>query len=817
MPLVWLAIGLVGGVLLSVELSSPWGSLVLLLVYLVGAYFLLRSVGIGFGLPLLLLVGVLVGLMRGSPGLLDPPGGLHLYHGGQVEVRGLVTDLPELVSGRLRLPVQVQQVRPTGGEWTDAQGSLLAWASTEISPIPDRAYPYVAYGDGITLEGPLEAPESFNGFDYPRYLAAQGIGSIVPRAQVLEVRTSAGDAWWLRQVQGLRTTLAAPLARVLPEPQGALSQALLLGRRGGLPPDLIDAFRRSGTSHILAISGLHVGIILGLSLIASEGLLGRRRNLYLLAPLLLMWTYALLAGASPSVMRASLMGSAYLLALATGRGTRPLNALAMAVILMLTLEPRWLWHLSFQLSFAAMTGVLVIGLPAWAQVRHRLGLQSQGLGSGMDIRRLGVLLLGWSLGVFLVSAGAVLGTLPLVAFNFHQVPLLGLLATLLMLPVLPGLIVGGFATAVLGLIWTPLGWAAAWLPLLLGKYTVLVAEAVAQLSWSVVPVSESAASMVWAYYTLLLGALTLAYRRRVIAGTRELLGSLWSGPSTTGQRAMALIVLAPLAIAPWLVGLARPDDLMHLYFLDVGQGDAALVRTPGGLNILIDGGPDERVTIPAVDRFLPLRDRDIDIAVLSHTDADHLNGLMALAQRGRIGMVAVPPLLPSGGSLWRRQLERAGVDLVEGKAGLTMDLADGVLLEFLHPPDPPLGGTGSDTNNNGVVARISFRGATALFVGDLEAVGEQVLLQAGTNVSAQVLKLPHHGSASSSTKAFLMAVTPSILVLSVGADNRFGHPSPETLARIEDVLPEHQLFDTSTHGTIELTTDGARWWVKTHP
>ena len=238
---------------------------------------------------------------------------------------------------------------------------MLAW----MPPLPA-----IASGDELYLEGEIDAPQPFSGFDYPQHLANQEIGSVMGNGRVTGVEQGVGGAPWLRWLHQVRDGAAESLAETLPEPQAALTQALLLGLRRGAPRNVSDMFRRSGTAYLLAISGLHVSIVLALGLGVAHWLLGRRRVLYLLMPLALMWGYVLLAGVPPSALRAGLMGSVYLLALATGRGASPLNALAMAALLMVAWELRWLWHLSFQLSFAAMAGVVLLGLPAWARLRE---------------------------------------------------------------------------------------------------------------------------------------------------------------------------------------------------------------------------------------------------------------------------------------------------------------------------------------------------------------------------------------------------------------------------------------------------------------
>ena len=255
------------------------------------------------------------------------------------------------------------------------------------------------------------------------------------------------------------------------------------------------------------------------------------------------------------------------------------------------------------------------------------------------------------------------------------------------------------------------------------------------------------------------------------------------------------------------------DGLLHAYFLDVGQGDATLLVTPGGGLVLIDGGPDPRRTMSLVDDILSPVDRVVDVAVLTHPHEDHLGGIMELARRGRIAQVLVPPPVDSGGEAWRRELGELSVTLTQGVRGAEVVFSDGVVLEVLHPPYPPLEGSRSDIDNNGLVVRVALKDAAFLFAGDLFADGERVFLDLEPDPSADALQVGHHGSNTSSSAAFLRAVSPSIAVVSAGADNRFGHPSSDVLDRLSVHVPDGLLFQTIERGTVHITTDGERWWA----
>ena len=246
-----------------------------------------------------------------------------------------------------------------------SNGAILAavcwWWPRRRQPLSSaRSKPHFRYGDRLVVTGKPEDPPVFEDFDYRDYLARQGVFSTMVHPGVELVGESEGSPL-MQEILSLRNRLSRSLEQALPEPQNSMAQALLLGRRSTMPQELTQAFRDTGASHILAISGLHVGVLLGISVAFSRWLLGARRQLYLLVPLLSIWGYAALSGMSPSVQRAAVMGSIYLLGVALGRQNSIAPALAAAAAVMAAIQPGILSDVSFQLSFTAMTGTCPAG------------------------------------------------------------------------------------------------------------------------------------------------------------------------------------------------------------------------------------------------------------------------------------------------------------------------------------------------------------------------------------------------------------------------------------------------------------------------
>ncbi len=264
-----------------------------------------------------------------------------------------------------------------------------------------------------------------------------------------------------------------------------------------------------------------------------------------------------------------------------------------------------------------------------------------------------------------------------------------------------------------------------------------------------------------------------------------------------------------------LIGLAlwqQADGRLHVAFLDVGQGDAILLTLPDGRQILIDGGPAATALAWRLGQEMPFWDHSLDVVINTHPDADHLAGLVGLTNRFAIGQVIVPDV-GTGSSLyrqWEQDLAGAGLSPLVAQAGTRLQLGADVTATLLNPG--PAAASFDDVNNHSVVLHLQFGQVSFLFPGDIEMPVEQKLARAGLP-PATVLKSPHHGSRTSSSEPFLTAVAPQVAVISVGADNTFGHPSPEVLAR----YAAHGIatLRTDERGTIELITDGQRVWVET--
>jgi competence protein ComEC len=274
----------------------------------------------------------------------------------------------------------------------------------------------------------------------------------------------------------------------------------------------------------------------------------------------------------------------------------------------------------------------------------------------------------------------------------------------------------------------------------------------------------------------------------------------------TGWRLiLALVFLVAVA---WAALRGLPDGRLHVWFLDVGQGDAVLIQTPDGTQVLVDGGPSPSALFGQLGEVLPFWDRSLDLVVLTHPDSDHMAGLIPLLERYRVTTVvdSVAANEP-GANAWLAAVGEAGVARQVAARGMELR-AGSALMTVLHPAaDPALIDAGNDDS---IVLRLQYGATSALFTGDAEAGAEGAMVSSLPLLKADVLKVAHHGSASGTSARFVAAVAPQLAVISVGAENRFGHPAPEVLDRLRGA----KVLRTDQRGRIELESDGMGWIVR---
>lgn len=272
-----------------------------------------------------------------------------------------------------------------------------------------------------------------------------------------------------------------------------------------------------------------------------------------------------------------------------------------------------------------------------------------------------------------------------------------------------------------------------------------------------------------------------------------------------------LAVVFLLMAGVWFWQYSTSDEL-KIYFFDTSEGDAIFINTPQGYHILVDGGPDRKI-LRLLAESLPYGDRTIDLVVSTHPHADHLSGLLAVLEEYQVNKILTTGVLHTTNDYeeWLKQIKNKNIPYQIARAGDNIEFSDGVRFEILWPEDDLTGQRAQDLNDTSVVLRVVYGKTAALLTGDIPQTVEQILIQEG-NLSAQILKVAHQGSNTSSSKEFLQAVAPTWAVILVGANNRYGHPSSKVLNRLQAL--GINVLRTDLLGSISFISNGQNWFRK---
>ena len=669
-------------------------------------------------------------------------------------------------------------VRLVGSFEAEPEAQRIGWTGSlrvgVVFVLPSG--PAVAVRDRVWLEGDDRPPgvnpahqvvaegtvDPLPSEDFGTYLHRRGYRVVFDVRSVRVVGPSANAL--IRAAWAVRSALSASLRRLFPPREAGLLLGISLGDTARLDPGVEEDFRATGLSHLTAVSGgnlvMFLAPILGLAVLVRLG----RRGLFVVGAAATGF-FVVLTGAQPSVLRAAAMSWITMTGVFLGRPRSPPAIMGGAVLALLALDPTLVHAVGFQLSVAATAGMALLASP----LVNRLPMVPRWLALPVATT---------------VSAQA--GVTPLLLYHFGLVPTVTLLANVLAFPsVAPAMILGlaagcvGLASAAAGSMLA----AAARLPL---GYLAGVAHWLARAPF---PMVTSPGDQVVA----------------LVGGLGVVLAAAWWLRSNRSLPRPALpLALAVVGLFVWMGAVrAGPPSLLTVTFFDVGQGDAALVRSPGGASILIDGGPDDH---HVTRELAALGVRRLDLVVATHPHADHVAGLPSVLGRFAVALVVDPGC--EGDSPFHaeflRAVRRAGVPLRHPRPGMSLTVGD-VRVEVLGP-DRCFIATESDPNNDSLILRVSLGSSSVLFPGDAEQPGqEEVLENRPAMLSADVLKVPHHGG-DTSVDEFFAAVRARIAVVSVG-ENRYGHPVPAVLSELAELGMQVYRTDRSGDVTVRFRGD----------
>ncbi len=738
---------------------------------------------------------------------------VHLADNRKVIAEGIIREAPLSRPNGQRLLIEAIRLKNLDGQRAVSGNILVTIGRGEM--------PEFKRGDKIQVRGRLKRVFGFHnpgGFNYERYLAFQKIWCrIWVSPTQVDILERPSTMTLLGRVNAVRQAVGQRIDTTVPGESGQILKALVIGDRSGISPPLREVFNRTGTGHLLAISGLHIGIVATVSFFIFRWLLSYSKMLLRRAwavkgaailTFIPVICYGIMSGMSPSTQRAVVMVAVFLLAYLTGKLQNAFNTLAVAGVIILAVHPPSLFSISFQLSFAAVAFIILGVSRPWPQGTAPLVSRTSILKKAATMAGVTIL--------------ATLGTLPLVMQSFNEVSLIGVGTNLLAVPLVgfvavPAGLMGMFThSASIFLSTTCFEIAGIILDVTLTGIHFLAEGDAVSLKTFTPSVLEIAIYYILVAMMIMLAPMFLSYLKG---------GKI---PNTTGLLHpkilyAVLFLTAAAGIADgvyWAYQRFWHADL-RVTIIDVGSGSAALVEFPGGPVMLIDGGGfndnaafdvGAKVVAPYLWRKKIMA---VDTIVLSHPNSDHLNGLTYIAEHFKVknlwstGQAADT----EGYRAFRSVIEKNKTSslpfhLLPGKSEI-----GGTQVHILHPPKtfipPGANDAGVDTNNHSLVIKIAMGAVSFLFPGDIEKEAETLLVNRHNNaLSSTVLVAPHHGSRTSSTSDFLDAVSPETVIISSARAGRYRFPHAAVLKRYQ--RRKFQIFNTARNGAIQLATDGKR-------
>ena len=605
------------------------------------------------------------------------------------------------------------------------------------------------YGDRVRLYARPETPFENDEFSYRQYLSTRKIFTLVAYPRIKDLSPAEGflpGVWLFR----FKDHLIGITSKVFPAPENGLITGIILGPRNLIPEDLYDDFRNSGTSHIIAISGFNIAILAALISAICIRIFGHWRGAA--AAIIAITFYTLLVGGGASVVRASIMGGMAIMAQLIGRRQAGVNTLALTAFVMLLINPLTLWDVGFKLSFFATLGLI------WFANPFQLAFKS--FAAKYIPRAYLNTLVNWTGEYFLFTIAAQITTLPVLLYHFHQAPLALMLANPLILPAQPPLMGASAAAMAAGLIWLPLGKLIGFLAVPFTTYTIRVVEWVSGLNLPVYRTNDIPTIFVILYFVLLA---VIVYK----PGWTDKLRSFF-------KPAIVFTGLMLVTVTLWHAGVDAPDNMLHVSFLNDSNLRTALIQTPTGRYMLVNGGEDKTALLSAIDRRLPILHRQLDYLILAPGSSADM-----LAMTGAMPQLDVDHILRVG-------------DLPASKSATNLEYT--------------ISDLGKSVNIMKVGDQLDLGGGAVLIIEKADQA-EKMMKIAWKNFSILLV----FGQADTGTWPFAGVVY-------LGNENtaKFDRFTPQL--QIVDAVFENNAIptiNTIQSGWISLTTDGEQMWVET--
>ena len=624
--------------------------------------------------------------------------------------------------------------------------------------------PSIKYGDSLYIEGEFKQPEearNYKGYNYKQYLKTKKIIGTVELEKAKILKSSNGSF-----IHNIQKYIKDTINGTLTDEEGNLLLAILLGDKDKLSEDIQESFKTSNLSHMLAVSGAHVSyIILGLTYVLQNSIIGKKNGKIVCIIFLLV--FMAITNFTPSVTRACIMAVLTLFSGIIYRKSDVYTNISVAALITLIFNPYNLLDLGFQLSYGGTIGIIIF-------IKR---IQEKKSNSKV---------INYIKQMALVSIYANIIIIPIMMYHFNTVSFTFIISNIMASPILGIIVITGFLFIITSITVKPLTSLIAIFIKPILSILIKISQICSKLPFSNILVVTPYMFNVISYYAIILYCIK----------------------SKKNNKCKIIICLLIVLILINFIIYIFPQKL-RIFFIDVGQGDSTLIITPDKKTVLIDGGGSDSLDVGEKVLLPYLLDRRIlkvDYVLISHFDTDHCGGILTIMEKVKVKNIIISEQAEHSENYerFKKLMIHKKIRLIEVKKGDKIKIGRYSEFKILFPTSRLL--SENPLNNNSIVAQFNYNNFKMLFTGDIEKLAEQQILKAEkAEIRADILKVAHHGSKTSSIPEFIKAVKPKIALIGVGKNNTFGHPNQQTIKNLENI--KCRIYRTDLQGEIIIKID----------
>ncbi len=624
--------------------------------------------------------------------------------------------------------------------------------------------PSMKYGDSLYIEGEFKQPEearNYKGYNYKQYLKTKKIIGTVELEKAKILKSSNGSF-----IHNIQKYIKDTINGTLTDEEGNLLLAILLGDKDKLSEDIQESFKTSNLSHMLAVSGAHVSyIILGLTYVLQNSIIGKKNGK--IVCIIFLLAFMAITNFTPSVTRACIMAILTLFSSIIYRKSDVYTNISVVALITLIFNPYSLLDLGFQLSYGGTIGIIIF-------IKR---IQEKKSNSKV---------INYIKQMALVSIYANIIIIPIMMYHFNTVSFTFIISNIMASPILGIIVITGFLFIIASITVKPLTRLIAIFIKPILSILIKISQICSKLPFSNILVVTPYMFNVISYYAIILYCIK----------------------SKKNNKCKIIICLLIVLILINFIIYIFPQKL-RIFFIDVGQGDSTLIITPDKKTVLIDGGGSdsfdvgEKVLLPYL---LDRRILKIDYVLISHFDTDHCGGILTIMEKVKVKNIIISEQAEHSENYerFKKLMIHKKIRLIEVKKGDKIKIGRYSEFKILFPTSRLL--SENPLNNNSIVAQFNYNNFKMLFTGDIEKLAEQQILKAEkAEIRADILKVAHHGSKTSSIPEFIKAVRPKIALIGVGKNNTFGHPNQQTIKNLENI--KCRIYRTDLQGEIIIKID----------